>query len=323
MNTDKKKPIGVRIMIIIIPICALLAAYFLIFNGQATNETSVSTDSTALLIEPDASSEKNGSKIDVYERESQDADSKNRKVKNSNLDDLFAEAEGKDKKELSPEVAEAWGVNDEPVIEVPVLEEKPKKKSYSKPRQKKTVQEKVTPAQDERRKGFYSSEEKESKSNNSQTNSFTNNNEPSNTTGFIKATVQSEHHLKSGQTLRIRLLEDCVLGGYNVPKNTYVTGRASVSTERVTIAITGIKLPNKIIPVKMVVFDYDGVEGIYIPGGVNQEIAKDAVSNGGVSVSTKLPIIGGTLQGGGSRKVQDPVVTIPVGYKLYIREKDF
>lgn len=321
MNTNTKKPIGVRIMIIIIPICALLAAYFLLFNDSNASNTGELKDSSSVLIEPLAEDQKNGSKIEVYERESQNLDSKTKRIKNSSLDDMFDEVDGKNKKEVTPEIADAWELNEkeEPVIEL----EKPKK-TYS-TRTKKTVVEKVIVPKDERRKGFYSSSnnEEETSNNSNNYNSSSNNKQLVNTIGFIKATVQSEHHLKSGQTLKMRLLEDCVLGGYFIPKNTYVTGRAAVSTERVSIAITGIKTPNKIIPVKMVVFDYDGVEGIYIPGGVNQDIAKDAVSNGGVSVSTKIPIIGGTIQGGGSKKAQDPVVTIPVGYKLYVREKEF
>lgn len=97
-----------------------------------------------------------------------------------------------------------------------------------------------------------------------------------------------------------------------------ISGIATFANERVDVLVQSIKVFDEIIPCKLHIYDYDGVEGIYIPSGVNQEIAKNGVGQG-ISISARLPVVGSISTSSGQKKLQDPTVTVPAGYKIYLR----
>ncbi|NCD68295.1 conjugative transposon protein TraM [Mucilaginibacter sp. R11] len=97
---------------------------------------------------------------------------------------------------------------------------------------------------------------------------------------FITAAIDENVTAYAGSRLRLRLLEDIKAGGNAVSKGTYVFARISgFSEQRVTLSISTILSDGKILPVKMEVYDLDGLPGLYVPSSAFREFTRDLGSN--------------------------------------------
>jgi hypothetical protein len=141
----------------------------------------------------------------------------------------------------------------------------------------------------------------------------------------IKAVIDnSNRDVKAGSTVRIRITENCNVSGIEIPKNTIISGIANFNNERVQINVNSINYNGQILPVALSAFDMDGIEGIYVPGGINQEIKEDAArsavgsTNKGITVA--VPMIGSISTGAINKKVQDPSVKISDGHKIILKK---
>jgi len=90
----------------------------------------------------------------------------------------------------------------------------------------------------------------------------------------IQAVIHQTQSLVNGSVVKLRLQSEVVLKGTVIPKNTFLYGTASLKGERLEIKINNIQFRNSIFPVELTVYDLDGIEGIYIPGAINRDVAK-------------------------------------------------
>ncbi|KAA6318319.1 hypothetical protein EZS27_031656 [termite gut metagenome] len=97
----------------------------------------------------------------------------------------------------------------------------------------------------------------------------------------ISAVVHHDQTLINGQSVRLRLTEPMMAGGTVIPSNTILTGIAALQGERLSIFISSIEQGGAIIPVEIRVFDSDGQQGIYIPGSLELDAAKEIAANMG------------------------------------------
>ncbi|MGI8635299.1 MAG: conjugative transposon protein TraM, partial [Segetibacter sp.] len=82
----------------------------------------------------------------------------------------------------------------------------------------------------------------------------------------IKAIIDQAEKVYAGTRLRIRLLQEIVVGNHTIPEGTYVYGFVTgFQTQRVNISINQIMYDGQPLPVKLDVFDNDGYLGIYVP----------------------------------------------------------
>ena len=138
--------------------------------------------------------------------------------------------------------------------------------------------------------------------------------------GTINAVVQNQkREVKSGSTVKIRIKMPLTVNGITIPANTILSGIAKLSNERVKITISKILYAGKIYSCNFSVYDIDGIEGIYIPGGLNQEIAKDQANQEVSRTTVNVPLVGSVSTNLGRKKIQDPSVTIPNGYKILLK----
>lgn len=140
--------------------------------------------------------------------------------------------------------------------------------------------------------------------------------------GFVSAVVHGEHKVRSGEMITMRLTEETIIDNTIVPKGTMLYGICQVSKERLEISISSISMPQKYIATKLSVYDKNGMKGLYIPGGVNQEIARDAISDGinqGGGLTVNVPVVGTISTGAIKKKAGDPIVTIPNNYNIKIK----
>jgi conjugative transposon TraM protein len=104
---------------------------------------------------------------------------------------------------------------------------------------------------------------------------------------FIIATIDENETGYAGSRLRLRLLEDIKAGNNLIKKGTYLYALISgFSEQRVKLAVTSILCEGKILPVKLEIYDLDGMPGLYVPSSAFRDFTKDLGSNSvqGVSI---------------------------------------
>ena len=154
----------------------------------------------------------------------------------------------------------------------------------------------------------------------------------------IRACVHADQTLVDGQGVRLRLLERMRVGSTILPRNTLLTGTASLHGERLAIVITSVEFAGQIIPVKLTVYDSDGQEGIYIPNSMEIDAAKEVATNLGQNMGTSVSITNqsaggqlltetgkGAIQGVSqyiSRKARQVKVHLKAGYRVMLYEKE-
>jgi hypothetical protein len=318
-----KKPNYKKIVLIALPAIMIFGMYFLM-QGPSEIGDGEFADSTltneSYVSEEKKDSEKK-SKLDIYDQEEQskeDQEKLNNKTV-STVNEMFepnsepVDEIERSRKEIMQQhemdlQQEEFGESKKVVKNSPNQKSNsnPKSVAVQKPKDKKQ-ETSIQPAE-ERRKGFYTSFNKE--------------NENSSTpgkNGFVNAVVQQDSKVRDGQTISIRIDEDCVIGGVQIPAKTYVSGLVHFENERALVKISSVNHGGNITPITASVYDNDGVEGIYVPGNVNQEIRKDVASQG-TRVTTNVPIIGSISTNVGSKKINDQTIFIPKNYKLLIKE---
>jgi len=103
---------------------------------------------------------------------------------------------------------------------------------------------------------------------------------PSQDEKFIMASIDENETGFAGSRLRLRLLEAIKAGSNLIPKGTYVYALISgFSQQRVTLIITSILCAGKILPVKLEIYDLDGMPGLYVPSSAFRDFTKDLGSN--------------------------------------------
>ena len=106
----------------------------------------------------------------------------------------------------------------------------------------------------------------------------------------IAASVQGDQTLTDGQTVKLRLLEPMRVSGRIISRNTTLIGAARLQGERLGIQITSLEHEGTIIPVELEVYDSDGQAGIFIPGSMEIDAAKEIGANMGSSLGSSINI---------------------------------
>lgn len=99
----------------------------------------------------------------------------------------------------------------------------------------------------------------------------------------IAAVMHQTQTIVSGSTVKLRLSDAVFIEGVQIPKNSFLYGIAALKGERLEVRISNIAYKNSIFPVTLSLYDTDGIEGIYIPGALNRDVAK---ASGDRSLST-------------------------------------
>jgi conjugative transposon TraM protein len=146
----------------------------------------------------------------------------------------------------------------------------------------------------------------------------------------IEAVVHQTQTLVNGAVVKMRLLNDIYLNGSLVPKGSFVFGIAELNDERLEIKINSIRNNNSLFPVKLEVFDMDGLPGIYIPGAISRDVAKQSADNSlqlmeltSVDPSFKAQAAATGINAAKtllSRKVKQVKVLVKAGYKILLRD---
>ena len=97
---------------------------------------------------------------------------------------------------------------------------------------------------------------------------------------FIQAIIDENMTGYADSRLRIRLMDDLLVGPHVVKKGSHVFARISgFSEQRVLLTITSIIHGNNILPVRLEVYDNDGSPGLYVPASAFREFSRELGGN--------------------------------------------
>lgn len=97
---------------------------------------------------------------------------------------------------------------------------------------------------------------------------------------FITAIIDENVTGYAGSRLRLRLLDDIRAGNVLVKKGAYLYALISgFSGQRVTLTIKSILYNGQLLPVKLEVYDMDGLAGLYVPSSQFRDFTRDLGTN--------------------------------------------
>jgi conjugative transposon TraM protein len=147
----------------------------------------------------------------------------------------------------------------------------------------------------------------------------------------IEAVVHANQIIVSGAVIKLRLSNSIYISGVLIPKGNFIYGIAELNDERLTVEINSIRYGASLFPVKLEVYDLDGLPGIYIPGAISREVAKQSgdnslqlmeLSSADASVKAQAATAGiGAVKSLLSKKVKLIKVMVKAGYKILLNNK--
>jgi conjugative transposon TraM protein len=148
----------------------------------------------------------------------------------------------------------------------------------------------------------------------------------------IQAVVHEDQTLVSGAVIKLRLEDGIYVNGRMIPKGSFVYGTCALNNERLEIKIASIRYLNNILPVSLSVYDLDGMEGLYVPGSIGRDAAKNGVGDAvqsmqmmsmNQSVGTQAASAGvEAAKGLFNHKVKQIKVKVKAGYEVLLKDSN-
>ncbi len=133
--------------------------------------------------------------------------------------------------------------------------------------------------------------------------------------------------LRNGSRVSIRLLEDMVVGGTLIPRNTHLMAMCTIS-DRLQLTVSNVEMNQRIYSLGYEAYDTDGSRGIYCPDLTQQDrrkIESQGLSSvGGILGRRVGSLASSAVQTGVSiaqSRSGEVTVSVPAGYKFYIVKK--
>jgi hypothetical protein len=300
MNTEKRK----KLAIVVLPAIAILGG-MLLFNGRSSgDEKMIENDGSFGDIEVEDKSGELTKKTEVYKNYFDETNKKEWLNKSSNNQDFFSE----DVIEVKEEeiVLEEDSIDEEMIAE-------PKIVYVEKP-----VEKKGDPEPPKRRRRTWD----EIYEDGLNSTAGEPGEQPLNSDETITAVIHNDQEVKSGGRVTIRITKDVVIGGMVIPRNTFVYGIASLSDERVFVKVNSLDVGGRRLSRSFILYDAsDDMEGLFIPGGLQQESARDVAGDvlSTIEPVVSVPILGGVSVKTAKKKVDEPSVKLRSGHKIVIR----
>jgi conjugative transposon TraM protein len=146
----------------------------------------------------------------------------------------------------------------------------------------------------------------------------------------IEAVIHQTQALRSGSTVKLRLTTGIYISGVLIPKDHFLYGTASLNGERLQVEIKGIRYGNSLFPVELSVHDTDGLLGIYIPGALTRDAAKQSAGGlvQGMNLGTPDASLGAQAVGAGieaaksllGKRARLVQVTVQAGHQVLLRD---
>lgn len=147
----------------------------------------------------------------------------------------------------------------------------------------------------------------------------------------FEAVVNEDQTLVNGACIKLRLLDAIFIKGSKIPAGNFVYGQVSLNGERLQVEISSIRSGHSIYPVKMEVYDLDGLRGIYVRGTITGDAARQSVDNNlqSMQLATLDPSLAAQATAAGistvknllSKKVKLVKVFVKAGYRVLLKNQ--
>lgn len=148
----------------------------------------------------------------------------------------------------------------------------------------------------------------------------------------IEAVVHGNQSLVNGSVVKFRLLHTVYLNDKVIPAGSFVYGVAQLEGERLHVTISSVRSVKNLYDVQLTVYDMDGLPGIYVPGAITRDVAKQSADNslsllemGSLDPSLKAQATAagiGAAKSLLSRKVKAVKVQVKEGYAVLLKDKN-
>lgn len=105
----------------------------------------------------------------------------------------------------------------------------------------------------------------------------------------IRAMIFGNQVISNGGRVEMRLVEPVTLRGRLIPAGTRLFGLASFSGERVNVTLRSLQLGGRIFPLSLVVYDMDGLPGIYVPGNLAVDQGRQTIGQAASGINVQTP----------------------------------
>ena len=103
---------------------------------------------------------------------------------------------------------------------------------------------------------------------------------PQSKDAFISAIIDENVTGYAGSRIRLRLLDDIYAGHALIKKGTCLYALVSgFQGQRVTLVVQSVLVNGQILPVKLNIYDQDGLPGLYVPASAFRDFTKDLSGN--------------------------------------------
>lgn len=132
--------------------------------------------------------------------------------------------------------------------------------------------------------------------------------------------------IRNGDRVSVILLEDIVVAGSLIPRNTHLMATCKVST-RLEIEIASLEMGGRILAFGYEAYDIDGSRGIYCPdvGNEGQTVRNRGTSIIGSTLTSRMGRVAGDVVSTGVSLLQgrngEVAISVPAGYTFYIMKK--
>lgn len=139
----------------------------------------------------------------------------------------------------------------------------------------------------------------------------------------FKCMFAKESKIKNGQRVSVILLEDIMVGGIPVPKNSHLMARCQLS-DRLELEFENIEIGGRILHLGYEAYDVDGSKGIYCPdvSGTGKQVRSRGSNIISSALTGRLGRIAGEVVSTGISIAQNAggeiAVSVPAGYTFYI-----
>lgn len=125
---------------------------------------------------------------------------------------------------------------------------------------------------------------------------------------LIKAEVYETTTVLNGNRVKLRLLEECRIGGTKVVRNTFIYGICKINNERLHISVTRIPVKENFLPVDLDIYDLDGLSGVYVPDNAARKVSQEV--GGGTNTSSLFGVTSDPLTYAGIRAADRTAQTL-------------
>jgi hypothetical protein len=161
------------------------------------------------------------------------------------------------------------------------------------------------PPTKQRKEGFHSSFQKGSN--------------PSQNASTVFAVIHEKQVVHQNSTVKLRTTKEFSLDGTVVPVGTFIFGIVTISNERVLIKFDKLSVNNQLIPFSYDTYDSDGIEGIYVPGLILNEVGKEAAQQTTANANVRIPIVGSVAINTADKENNKNSAVLTQDYKVILK----